>query len=350
MIKPAVLKVFVVAFAAMAIASLPARAFNVVIDYTYDTDNYIRGNTAAQMALERAASDLSAVITTSLNATGSGTYAGQNGEHVTMTLQGRNPSTVASVTTNLPFQSNANEFRIFVGAVNYGTGGTLGAGSPAWVNLDTDTTNQISSLETAFANATTDMMRGTNMSIMTWAPYQAPWDVPYTSGLMAGTFFFNKDVNWHYDHTSNVAFSEYDFYSVALHEMLHTIGVGTSENWESLWSGDGVWTGAKALAEANGEDHLVYVGGTLGDGSYGAHIADGVQSTSIVDSALQDPAMTYSIYNGKRKFLTALDLAFLEDLGFTVDYNAFAAVPEPATFALLFGGVMLAVVWARRRQ
>jgi hypothetical protein len=53
-----------------------------------------------------------------------------------------------------------------------------------------------------------------------------------------------------------------------------------------------------------------------------------------------DPTLT----TGTRKFLTVLDLAMLEDLGYTV-----AAVPEPASYGLMMGLGALGCLVARRR-
>ena len=63
----------------------------------------------------------------------------------------------------------------------------------------------------------------------------APW---------GGTITFDSDdVAWHYDHTTSVDAGQFDFYSAALHELLHAIGFGTSNSWDDLVS-RGIFTGS----------------------------------------------------------------------------------------------------------
>ena len=53
-----------------------------------------------------------------------------------------------------------------------------------------------------------------------------------------------------------------------------------------------------------------------------------------------DPSLTI----GTRKDLTAMDVAFLQDLGYSV-----APVPEPGSFALLSGAAAFLLISRRRR-
>jgi hypothetical protein len=57
---------------------------------------------------------------------------------------------------------------------------------------------------------------------------------------------------------------------------------------------------------------------------------------------VQEPVMTPSVLTGSRKFLTAMDAAFLRDLGYST-------IPEPASMGLLLAGVglLLAHPWRR---
>ncbi|MCB1103839.1 MAG: PEP-CTERM sorting domain-containing protein, partial [Cephaloticoccus sp.] len=57
----------------------------------------------------------------------------------------------------------------------------------------------------------------------------------------------------------------------------------------------------------------------------------------------QETAMDPDIAANQRKYLTELDLAGLQDIGYT-------AVPEPATLALLAGAGALGLAVRRRRR
>jgi hypothetical protein len=113
---------------------------------------------------------------------------------------------------------------------------------------------------------------------------------------------------WHFNHTTPVAAGKNDLYSVALHEMLHAIGIGSSDTWDSKVSGTS-WTGSNVIA-------LQGSGAGLINGA-GDHIASGVMSTRISDGAAQEAVMDPTLTQGTRKSLTALDLAFLRDIGYT---------------------------------
>ena len=59
----------------------------------------------------------------------------------------------------------------------------------------------------------------------------------------AESLAFDNDTNWHFDHTTMPPTpmpptpAKSDFYSVALHEIGHTLGFGASSEWTSFVSG-----------------------------------------------------------------------------------------------------------------
>jgi hypothetical protein len=57
------------------------------------------------------------------------------------------------------------------------------------------------------------------------------------------------DSYWHYDHTSPVAAGQNDFYSVALHELLHSIGFGSSDNLDGTGLRDDLDGSARSSTE-----------------------------------------------------------------------------------------------------
>ncbi|EIP99710.1 hypothetical protein OpiT1DRAFT_04238 [Opitutaceae bacterium TAV1] len=308
---------------------LPATAPALVItfDYTYDTGGFF-SNPAAKAALEAAAADISSVLgNTTLGALQS-SYAGSHGSaNATLSWQAgiKHPTTGGALALLPPLA--ANVFTIYVGAQPL-SGGTLGQGGPAGlsygINGSTGSQADWDAAVNAAANAASaGLTRGGGPIIGTTTG-------GVSFGLLAGNLWFDNDnsAKWHFDHTTAVASDAYDFYSVALHEILHTLGYGIGDTWEALSAG-GVWSGLSAA------------GVSIDDG----HLASGTQGESITGSGMQDAVMTPSIANGVRKYLTDLDLAILGDLGYTV-----GVIPEPAAVAWMAALAIMAVVLTCRRR
>lgn len=349
---------------------------DIVLDYTHDISGvgFFTSNATAKSALEAAVSDINQVLKLS-NSLSSISEAqndvtGTNGG-TTATAQYRltytNPQTGASETWD-PFSLGTDEIKIFVGMRNL-TGTTLGQGGPGgfgfsisgggspseWVGAVADMESQSNTILGRGHGPTISTLSGS----LTLGGTTANYDI--SKGATHGNLWFDSDTNndgsfdsnaeleanWHFDHTTAVAAGKSDFYSVALHEVLHAIGVGTSETWDSFISGaegdanDDDWTGVHAIA-ANGGS-----GVDLIDDGHG-HISSGTMSTSIVDGSAQEAVMTPSITVGTRKHLTDLDIAFLRDIGYT---NASAsAVPEPGSIAMVSLLSLAGFVFLRRRR
>lgn len=322
--------------------ALPAQAVVLVIDYSYDTSNFFSGNAAAKAALEAAATDIGAAITSNLGAVTTDVYSSTNGSTTAIfdwSLSFTNPSTGGVVTENT-FSAPANQITLYAG-VRELSGSTLGVGGPSGASVflnGSGFANQwVDAVAGAGSASDAAMLRGggpvinTLSGSSTLSGTTANFNLGY--GAILGSLSFDSDSVWHYDHTTAVLAGANDFYSVALHEILHTIGVGTSETWNSLTSGTD-WTGSNVIA-------LMGTGVNLIDGG-GAHIASGTMSTRLSDGLAQEAVMDPTITVGTRKTLTELDLAFLRDLGFTT-------VPEPSRMLLLFVGAV-GLLRIRRRE
>jgi len=325
-----------------------AHAVVLVVDYTYDTGNFFSGNVAAKAALEAAALDISNAITGTLGPVTTDVYASTNGGTTATfdwSIDFNNPTTNATESL-ATFNAAANQITLFAGMRSL-SGSTLGVGGPAGVGLSigaSSSGNPATEWAGAVAGAETlsnaAMLRGGGPVIGTLSDsmtFGATANYSLGYGALFGTLSLDSDVGtvWHYDHTTSVGGGENDFYSVSLHEMLHAIGVGTSQTWTSKTSGTD-WTGTNVI-NLNGSGTGLIVAG-------GGHIAEGTMSTRISDGLAQEVVMDPTITVGTRKSLTALDLAFLQDLGFTT-----IAVPEPSrVLLLLFGAV--GVMLTRRRQ
>jgi len=346
--------------AALCVAFLTSKAnAGIIFDYSND-GGFFTSNLVAKAALEKAGADINAVINYNLAAVTGDTIVGTSaggfgagGKTVSFDFNYAytNPSTGAPVDI-LNTVLAANEVRVFVGMRNL-TGATLGQGGPGGAGLSVSGSGGgggTFAAAVASAQAAEQHGRGSGPTISTLSGTIGGAPFSFNVGSTIGNLWFDSDTdnngatddnttlnaNWHFDSTTAVAGGKSDFYSVALHETLHAIGFGTSQTWNSLITGGDDWTGANAIA-ANG------TGVNLIDPS--GHIAGGIMSTRLSDGGLQETVMSPSITIGTRKSLTALDVAFLQDLNYSI-----VAVPEPSSMLLIAAVAGPATARARRKK
>ncbi|MEO7933948.1 MAG: hypothetical protein ABIT76_12405 [Chthoniobacterales bacterium] len=341
--------------ALLSVSLQSASAFNIAIDYSNDSTNFF-DNLTARATLEKAAADLSAAITSSLAPVTTDVYTGTNGSTTSTfdwDLTYTNPTTGAAVTLDT-FTAAANTFTIYVGArpisgTALGQGGIGAAGfSFGGSGSGSQWTGAVAAAEAA-SNA--GMGRGSNVTFnsasdsATLGSSTANYNV--RTGPMIGNMWFDNDSNndgsiddtvmlgnyWNFDYANNSFAGKNDFYSVALHEIIHSIGFSGSESWDGEHSGT-TWLGSSAVA----------LNGGTGSGllaSDEAHIVSGYSSTRLDTGAVQEAVMDPSLTQGTRKYLTQMDLAMLHDMGYQV-------VPEVNTSALLAVGLG-GLLWFRRK-
>ncbi|MCS6866292.1 MAG: FG-GAP-like repeat-containing protein [Gemmataceae bacterium] len=247
-------------------------AIVIQVDYSYDT-GFFTNNPDARAVIERAANELGNSISANLAAIAP---SGSN----TWSARFFNPATGAQTSvSNLTIP--ANTLRVFVGARTLsgtqaavgGFGGYSVSGSQAWIN--------------------TVQTRG-------WSGF-ATW---------GGSISFDTRVQWHFGQTTEgLTSSKLDFYSVAVHELGHVLGIGTANQWYANVSG-GAFHGAQARS--------VY-GGPVPLTADGAHWANNVTVNGQPVSL--DPTIGF----GQRVGWTALDAAALRDLG----WGAVSPPPAP---------------------
>lgn len=191
--------------------------------------------------------------------------------------------------------------------------------------------------------------------------------------------FATFNFGWGFNSENDVPlFYELDLFTVALHEVTHSLGWGnlvssTGDSqfggnpgvytvWNSMMElGDGTdlfdgaggflgtaadlesndvfFNGANAMAANGGAPVKVYAPGSFLSGSSLAHVDDATFPGSV---------MTHAVgYGVSKKGYTALDTAILQDLGWSLKSQA-ASVPEPGSAALL--GLGAIVVFRRKRQ
>lgn len=379
----------IVVLAAVLIFS-PATRGEIVLDFSDDlaADNFFGMATTESMqaraAVLKAASDISDVLNATLDPIS--TYQAQG------TATSASGSTTATFNGGIGYTNPSNgdfelfspatlvqdEIRVFVGArilsnpgapadtINnvLGQGGPGGSGGGA----GSSTTNGNASLPQAVAqmeaNANALFGRGGNGPIITTttgALGGIPFSVEFTSTL--GNLWFDSDTDndgdvdtptelstfWHFDSTSaTVPNNRIDFYSVALHEILHAIGIGTAGSWDALVSPfvDSMtprdWAGANVIALAGSGSGLI----TASPGC----IQNGTTSVRLSDGVAQEVVMDPNISFGQRKELTRLDMAFLQDIGWANASSDLqpSAIPEPAMASLLSLTMLLAATRRRR--
>jgi len=133
------------------------------------------------------------------------------------------------------------------------------------------------------------------------------------------------------------SFSDYDLYSITLHELGHILGmVGGSgfAPWDNLLTvnADGVWfTGEYSVGVYGG---LVPITDDL------SHWDDSRWTSGI------NPSMFPTFYPGETRSLSELDYAALADMGWHVTF-----VPEPETWVMLLAGLgVVSSIAAKRRR
>ncbi len=275
---------------------------DIVFDYTYDSGGFF-SSADSKNTLEAAAGYFESIILDDFTAIDSNADAGGSNN---FTASFSDPST--GNTVNLSnFDVAANTITVFVGGSSNLGSGTLGAGGPGGYGVSGTSTfvdNAVSRGEgggdpTAVRNFDSDNSGTIDPNEKTATDF----------ALWGGSISFNNTTDWYFDTDTStdtdIPNNSFDFYSVAVHELGHVLGIGTADSWNNnVDTTNGTFTGANAEA-ANG--------GTAVALADSAHWAEGTQST--VNGNTQEAAMDPTITNGQRKRFTELDKAALADIG-----------------------------------
>lgn len=251
---------------------------SIEIDYTYDSNGFF-DDADRRVVMEAAADYLGSLLNDSLSAIVPG---GPN----EWRLRFNDPSSGTPVEVTNP-TIDEDELLVFVGGRDLG-GDTLGlGGAGGWQAVGTST----------FLN----IVEGRGQSGAT-GPDAGQTD----TALWGGSIAFDTDTNWHFGLTTEgLAGNEHDFYSVALHEMIHVLGFSDgTPAFANLISISGEFMGPASMA--------VSADTSLLPGDPG-HWDEGLSSAG--QETLMDP--TFS--RGIRKLVTPLDFAAMQDIGWELD-------------------------------
>lgn len=301
--------------------------FEIFIDYSFDEDtgkggiNFFDPNTTkgiqARQALDAAATELASWLNDSFAPIEPGGADSWNAFFFS-------PVTSTLATESIPdLVVGANSITVFAGGFAGGSSSLLGqAGRGSYTGL-------------AGSAAFTDsvLTRGGGSDYVMWG----------------GMVRFRDRTDWHMDHTTLPGSGHYDFYTVAMHELLHVLGFGQSPNWSALRSGLEFFGPHSVeihnLTNSDTENPLSSV--PLADAE---HWNNSIQSIVASDGfTLQDTLMGPTLLKGQRLELTLLDLAGIADIGWEVKGINYGVIPEPGFAALVAGGLCLILLLARRR-
>jgi hypothetical protein len=321
-----ILLAFVAAIGAM---SAPVQAINIVIDYSYDTNNFFgNGNPQgaaagmqARSSLEAAASYFSSILNDTFSAVTvpqpyHSTAPGSNGV-VSWSWEQRfqHPTTAANISianATIP----ANQYRIYAGARSI-PGITAGIGAVGGYSWESNVAGSNS-----FTNADINTITLTTSNFENVVERRGEPTGSFGRWGGAISFDTNPGASWHYNHTTQPAGNVIDFYSVALHELAHSLGFG-----ESDISGPSAWSTLVSGSYFDGGNAKLQNGGNpVPLSADESHWANNTMSIVYGGSTSQEALMDPDFQNGNRKSLTALDAAGLKDIG----WELIAPPPPPA--------------------
>ena len=289
----------------LGLASYQASAISIVFDYSYDSSGFF-ADAQRRSLLEAAGTALGSRLQDNLGAITSDSV---NSFDVSFS----DPGTGASTSIN-NYSIVENTLVIYTGGRDLGS--TLGVGgyggySASGYSSFFDTLNR--------GQAGVDATPPTDF---------APW---------GGSISFNTTANWYFDSdlSTDADIVGNDFYSVALHELGHVLGLGTADSWNTWVNNtDGSFIG---------NNSLLAFGGAVPLNSDLSHWAENTMST--VNGIAQEAAMDPNLTTGTRKFFTELDYAALRDTGWEV-----SAVPVPAAIWLFASGLLGLLHFGRSKR
>lgn len=285
-----------------------ASAITIKVDYTYDSNNFF--NTAQKRsALEAVASFYGNLLNDKLLEINQATFGGGASWTANFTHPGTGdvqllPALVVPANTLVIYAGGRSLPGITAG--QGGPGGFGASGTQAWIDRVSGRGNA-----GALATPRTDF---------------APW---------GGAVTFDTDATWNFSLTSNAAGNE--FVSIALHEIGHVLGVGTSDVWQALTTTN-FFVGPAATQSWGASPPAQFGSGHLQNPG-GSTLESPLFRSFQVTHGVKRPAMMLPLIidNGSNfDVATDLDLSVLFDLGWEVfpqtPLNYTSLTPANASF------------------
>ena len=141
--------------------------------------------------------------------------------------------------------------------------------------------------------------------------------------LWGGAIAFDSQVTWNFS-LNPPSVGQNDFFSVALHEMGHVLGLGTADSFRNQINASNQFTGSAAVSAYGGP--VLMNTDAFGNPDNG-HWASDTMSTLPGTTTNQEAALDPQVTTGSRKVFTNLDWAGLDDLGWDV-----TAASEPLDY------------------
>ncbi len=178
------------------------------------------------------------------------------------------------------------------------------------------------------ATGTTSSMRGQTGALASPPTDFGPW---------GGSVSFDDTANWSFAGTAGMpAANQFDFLTVATHELGHVLGIGTASSWFTyVDSSNNTFLGPHAEASYGGP---VPLDASAGDDAADGHWADGTLSHGQVTT------MNPTIVPGVRRPFTSLDWAGLDDIGWQTDELAVTGQPPANVLAAAGFGLSVSAV------
>ena len=243
-------------------------------DYSTDTTGFF-ADSARRQTLQRVADSITSKWSDTLLA-----IQPSGGNQWTARFQ--NPATGASDSRN-NLSIAANEILVFVGARSLGT--PLAIANRGGFS--------VSATSQAFVDSVRH--RGQSGAVATPPTDFGPW---------GGSLVFDPTDTWHFGLTTEgLDSNEFDFASVAAHELLHLLGFGLSGSFDAKLTPSG-FVGPNSVAIA---------------GVNPIPMQDGDHFANSLLSGGQQTLMSTAVTGGQRKLPTRLDLAALQDVGWQLN-------------------------------
>lgn len=237
--------------------------FSIKLDYTFDISGFFNYPERREV-ISYAAELWSEVINDNFPEVPKGSV-----------FQIRHPS-IANEIVDVELGEDISDLLIYVGARDI-SGNTLGLGGPAGYSLVGD--------EFTLRISENFRDQGPTQNFEPWA----------------GVLTFDKSANWNFS-LGLPGSDENDLLTVALHEIGHVLGIGTSATFNALVDNQ-AFDGKNTVGLNNGSALPLY--------SDEAHVEDGFDQNDV----LMDPTTTV----GDRVRISDIDKAILSDLGYEID-------------------------------